>query len=460
MAVSKLWAVRERLSQVIDYATNPEKTDSKLFTEEDYQSLKDVIAYAKDETKTEYEYFCDGINCNVAIAREQFVTTKEQFQKIDGIQAYHGYLSFPESEVSPELCQKIGVEFAQKIWGDRFQVVVTTHLNTKHLHCHFVINSVSFVDGKRLWGKEKAWFDFSKIVDELCRKYNLSCIEKPIRTNKSSYLTMKDKAGMPTRYNMVREVIDYAIEHSRSMVEFKYALEQRGYKYKLNPNHSYWTVIPKGYNKPIRLKNLGEDYTNARIEERLRINRENWNGVKPFPKETQKSKQYRLQIREDKIKCKDGLYRLYLYYCYKLGYLPKYKYKTHDRKRLHYLLREDLMKLDQITDEVRLLGKHQIDNAEQLFSYKSSVEERINALVNDRAHLQKVIRRKIDGEQLSVAKDKISLINGELKRLRKEIRLCDGIAERSKLIEENLEVVLTDENKIKRKETRSYEQRW
>ena len=460
MAVSKLWAVRERLSQVIDYATNPEKTDSKLFTEEDYQSLKDVIAYAKDETKTEYEYFCDGINCNVAIAREQFVTTKEQFQKTDGIQAYHGYLSFPESEVSPELCQKIGVEFAQKIWGDRFQVVVTTHLNTKHLHCHFVINSVSFVDGKRLWGKEKAWFDFSKIVDELCRKYNLSYIEKPIRTNKSSYLTMKDKAGMPTRYNMVREVIDYAIEHSRSMVEFKYALEQRGYKYNLNPNHSYWTVVPKGYNKPIRLKNLGEDYTNARIEERLRINRENWNGVKPFPKETQKSKQYRLQTREDKIKCKDGLYRLYLYYCYKLGYLPKYKYKTQDRKRLHYLLREDLMKLDQITDEVRLLGKHQIDNAEQLFSYKSSVEERINALVNDRAHLQKVIRRKIDGEQLSVAKDKISLINGELKKLRKEIRLCGDIAERSKLIEENLEVVLADENKIKRKEIRSYEQRW
>lgn len=47
---------------------------------------------------------------------------------------------------------------------------------------------------------------------------------------------MKDKAGMPTRYNIVREVIDYAIEHSRSMTEFKHALEQRGYKYKLSPN--------------------------------------------------------------------------------------------------------------------------------------------------------------------------------------------------------------------------------
>ena len=79
MAVSKLWAVRERLSQVIDYATNPEKTDSKLFTKEDYQALKDVIAYAKDQSKTEYEFFCDGITCNVAIAREQFISAKEQF---------------------------------------------------------------------------------------------------------------------------------------------------------------------------------------------------------------------------------------------------------------------------------------------------------------------------------------------------------------------------------------------
>ena len=50
---------------------------------------------------------------------------------------------------------------------------------------------------------------------------------------------MQDKADMPTRYKNVREVIDYAIEHSRSMTEFKHALEQRGYKYKLSPNLKY-----------------------------------------------------------------------------------------------------------------------------------------------------------------------------------------------------------------------------
>lgn len=54
MAVTKLWSVTERLGQVIDYATNPEKTSVNIkreFSPEQYQALADVIAYAKDEEK-------------------------------------------------------------------------------------------------------------------------------------------------------------------------------------------------------------------------------------------------------------------------------------------------------------------------------------------------------------------------------------------------------------------------
>ena len=103
MAVTKLWSVTERLGQVIDYATNPEKTSANIkreFSPEQYQALADVIAYAKDEEKTEREFYVEGINCNVAIARDQFITVKEQYQKTNGIQAYHGYLSFKETDIS------------------------------------------------------------------------------------------------------------------------------------------------------------------------------------------------------------------------------------------------------------------------------------------------------------------------------------------------------------------------
>ena len=46
MAVSKLWSVTSRLGQVIDYATNPEKTAADIYTEEQYQALRDVLSYA------------------------------------------------------------------------------------------------------------------------------------------------------------------------------------------------------------------------------------------------------------------------------------------------------------------------------------------------------------------------------------------------------------------------------
>lgn len=133
MAVSKLWPVTVRLATVLDYASNPEKTtkSKSKYSDADYQALRDVVAYAKDGEKTERELFCEGIHCNPQTAREQFITVKEQFDKPDGIQAYHGYLSFEETDITPELAQQVGMAFAERMWGDRFQVLVTTHLNTE-----------------------------------------------------------------------------------------------------------------------------------------------------------------------------------------------------------------------------------------------------------------------------------------------------------------------------------------
>ena len=112
MAVSKLWPVTVRLATVLDYASNPEKTtkSKSKYSDADYQALRDVVNYVKNGEKTEQELFCEGINCTSAIAREQFVTVKEQFDKTDGIQAYHGYLSFKETDITPELAQHIGIQ--------------------------------------------------------------------------------------------------------------------------------------------------------------------------------------------------------------------------------------------------------------------------------------------------------------------------------------------------------------
>lgn len=113
-----------------------------------------------------------------------------------------------------------------------------------------------------------------------------------------------------------------------------------------------------------------------------------------------------------------------------------------------------------ITDEVRLLGRENISTDEQLFSYKTSLEEQMKNLIAGRTHLRKKIRTNIDDGQLQTAKDEIASINGELKKLRREVKLCEDIAERSKVMEENLEHIETEEQKQQRKEKSRYEQRW
>ncbi len=127
---------------------------------------------------------------------------------------------------------------------------------------------------------------------------------------------------------------------------------------------------------------------------------------------------------------------------------------------LHYLFKEDLMKIDELTKQVTLLGKHHIGTDEQLFSYQHSVEEQIKTLTAGRTHLRNEIRKvNITDAELSQAKASISLLSEKLKELRKEVKLCQDIAARSKVIEEKVDAVRAEEEKSKRKENRNYEQR-
>lgn len=300
---------------------------------------------------------------------------------------------------------------------------------------------------------------FRHIADEICLEHKLSIVEKPELHRSPAYLTKKDEAGMPTRYNNAKKAIDEAIAMSRNLRQFQYELSVMGYHSNFSPNRKYATVTPKGSEKPIRTYRLGEEYTKEKILERLIANRDNI-VFKPFQPKTYIVRQYRLPTRENKIQKVGGLYGLYLYYCYRLGYLPKHNQKQQNTARLHYLLKDDLMKMDELTKQVTLLGKHQIGTDEQLFSYKRSVEDEIKTLTADRTHLRNEIRKvDISDERLSAAKIKISAISERLKELRKEVKLCDGIAKRSGVIADTLSQVKAEEEKSQRKESRNYEQR-
>ena len=448
MAVTKIWDVKGRLDNPINYVMNPDKITNPEYEKAFLQALGDVIEYAANEDKTERHYFVSGINCNTTYARRQFQTTKNAYDKNGGIVAYHGYQSFAEGEVTPEEAHQIGLELAEELWGERFQVIVATHVNTKCLHNHFVINSVSWTDGKRFRDNRATYKIMRETSDRICREHNLSVVENPHRTKDPTNLHRAELVGMPTRYNVARAAIDEAISKSCNMREFEVYLKQLGYVTQFNPNRKYWTVIPKGWEKPIRLARLGEEYTNESIVERVLSNPTSVR-MENFQPKSKGGKQYLLITRKDRINKVGGLRGLYLKYCYELGYLPRYKQNVN---RVHPLLKEDLMKCEKFTKQVRLLGKYKIADKEELAFFIADTGKKMDVLKDEREHLRKVARRVIPEEEKVKTKLRIAEITERLKVLRDELKLAADVEERSERLEQNLNRVEEERDKEKRKE--------
>ena len=150
-----------------------------------------------------------------------------------------------------------------------------------------------------------------------------------------------------------------------------------------------------------------------------------------------------------------GFRALYVHYCYLLGIFPKNR-PQQSRKRLHFLLREDLLKLDAITAETRLIVGHRIDTAEQLFCYRDEVNGKIEVLTADRKQLYKLQRTaavKSDLEKAAEVKAQIDALSKELAALRKEVVLCNSIAERSGVIQEKIKAVRENEQPERKEKT-------
>ena len=465
MATTSIWAVKGWLGKVVLYIENPDKTDNPKFyrqeelTDVQTQNLSDVIDYAvraekttvtpDDESAMVVRQFISGINCLPSTARDEMLAVKKRFGKEDGVIAYHGYQSFAPGEATPELAHEIGVKLAQRLWDERYQVLVATHLDKEnHLHNHFVLNTVSFVDGIKYHRTKKDYHDMQTVSDELCREYRLSVIENPQYGKSKQYGEWRaEQEQRPTWRGLIRADIDEAIRQSMTERQFFDTLRKKGYEVKIGKDIS---VRPPGKERFVRLiRNFGEDYSIENIRRRI---------LSQTKAERKPSAPSRTVLRVRligsfyKTRKITGFRALYFHYCYLLGIFPENKPKQN--RRLHFLLREDLRKLDTITAETRLLVKYRIDTSEQLFSYRDGVKDKISALTDERKQLYKLQRTaavKADPEKAAEIKEQISALSKELAALRREAVLCDGIAERSGVIKEKIKAVRKD-NQPERKE--------
>ncbi len=261
MATTGFWPVKGKLKSVIVCAENPDKTmNTKFFDSDLYATLQ----YAENSNKTDQELFVSGINCSKHNAYAQMVAVKKKFGERGSVVAYHGYQSFKENEVTPGECHEIGIETARKMWGDKYQVIVTTHLDKQHhLHNHFVINSTSFKDGLKFRNKIGDHYELRKISDAICKERGKSVLENAPFYGGEKKAYWLHKQGKKTHRDMLREDIEICLTVATSWDEFRRVLATMGYEV----DYRRFTIKAKDWERGVRVEGLG--YTVEGIEKRF-----------------------------------------------------------------------------------------------------------------------------------------------------------------------------------------------
>lgn len=452
MATTSLWRVKGYIGKVLIYAENPDKTTApetiKVPANVNTDSLEDVIAYAGRESATNQRQLVTGRNCNASTARQDMMVIKEKFGKCDGTIAYHGYQSFRQGEVTPEQAHNIGLQLADELWGDRYQVLVCTHVDKdSHLHNHFVINTVSFVDGIKFHRTKEDYQRMREVSDRLCREYGLSVIRHPDGKGKNYGEWSAEKNGKPTHAGLIRADIDKAIKASVTEREFFDTLADMGYEFKLFRKDGLPlerpSLKPKGAERFRRFDRLGEGYDMDEIRDRIL---ENIRQEAPFPEEEQNA--YQKYRREHPPHTKaNGLQALYYYYCYELHIIVRFPTSA----RVSFFMREDIQKLDRLDEQTRFLGENSIESKEDLNAYRLKAKENIEALTAQRTDLRNKLKRMLRAENedgMLAVKSEIAGVSGQIKKLRHSLELADMVENRAERMHQEL-ASLQEQKKVK-----------
>lgn len=401
MAYDKIITVRSRLDNRIRYAVSP----AKCIAPETGQTL---IA---------------GINCTAENAVAEMLQTKRRWDKENGVQGYHIIHSFAPGEVTAELAQEIGVEFAQRLLGNRFEAVVSTHTDHDHIHCHILFNAVSFVDGKMYRSDFQSYYGRIRgISNDLSREYGLSVIE-PKGKGKHYAEWNAERNGKTTIRSLVRRDIDVAMRNALSLHTLFSLLEKQGYEIKRGSNIQYTAVRPPGGSRFIRLESLGSGYGEEELRRRIVFdeppkqigNRSFYTAKRPYRPRPRK------KLR--------GFRALYVRYLFLLGMAPGRKYK----KRVSFETRKEVVRLNRYKAQFVVLQKYSIENGAQLSMLMDALQADIDVRA---AHRRELYRRRRKGEDVAA---EIHDITAALRPIRREFRLCRQVAEAVPILQQQLE---------------------
>lgn len=409
--------------------------------------LDTIIKYIMNGEKTEKMMYVSGVNCKPNTAIQQMQDTKKRFNKEGGIISYHLIQSFEGKEVSPEKCHELGLKYAKELFGDDYEFVVATHLNTDNVHNHIVINSVSFKSGNKFYSNRETK-DFIRITsDFICKEDGLSILSTPWKYKGYYKLYAKNNSYM----QLVKKDIDDAISSSYSYKGFKTRLENQGYCISYNEETGLLVSRNNSY-KIVRPQELfGDNYTKEKILDRI----ENKNHNKIYiPR-----KKYKMTIEEyNKFKQKQREYQLgklpllYIFICLllKIDPLPPKIEINNHKVPITKEMKIAIKHLDTLSEQTILLTENKINNLNDLKSYRYSQEENLRILKGKRESLWRKRSKEANPEIKEKITHEIDDLKVLIKKINKDIVNCFEIENRTILLQNQLEIEKT-KDKVKEK---------
>ena len=431
MAVTSIWPIKNGVRDVIVYACNPEKTTEENRTA--LHSVANVIEYAADELKTERCEYVTGINCRQDNAISVFNETRKRWGKEkDKRVCYHAYQSFRENELNADTAHKIGVELAERLWGDRFEVIVATHCNTGCYHNHFVLNAVSFVDGKKYCNYKSDYEALRNMSDTICKEYQLSVLENtPIHTAGNKNEVWVHKAGKLTHRDMLKRDIEYCLKYSSKPQEFQQQLYGLGYTI----DWRRMSIKSKDWERAIRLKSIG--FPNEIIAEYFNKNhskpyfyRDEWNRHTPYKHQytpvTKMMKELNFSVKNSES-TGEILVCAVLYIILALFELMKSakKYAVQSVE-----LRHEAQNIEKYITEYNFMKSKNLETLEDISRYINRTKDEITQLEQER-NIADNKRRRAEPEDRQKYKDERKALTERITPLRKNLKQAEKIYDES-----------------------------
>ncbi|MBR2590725.1 MAG: relaxase/mobilization nuclease domain-containing protein [Clostridia bacterium] len=360
--------------------------------------------------------------------------------------AYHGYQSFEVGEVTPEEAHEIGKETARRMWGDRFQVLVTTHLNTDNLHNHFVINATSFKDGKKYRNQIGDHMELRKVSDAVCREYGKSVLENaPFYGGQKKDYWLK-KNGQLSHREMLRKDIEDALEYVTDFKDFQRYMYSLGYRAPHGYKGAHISLIGPGWQRPIRIDRLNKNYTVEAITNRVNQNRENENIIVFYNNLPKVRRPYYPQVYRYYKSDSSLITVLFEIVIQILQMSAALEYDNPKQRPVSPAMRAELAKLDQTLVQYKFLRDNKIETVTDFTAFWEQVHAQIEAYETERQKLRNQIRRAKTPERELELKEQCKEISKQLAPLRKQEKLLAGIAKKVPRLRELLKEEFDLEN--------------